>query len=231
MKTILFSGLLVAFLSLTACQEKDNNNNGQPANNNVATTPTTAQCNLPGSTNCNPAVYGQHGWQTYPWNYSNGFCGCPSGYRPVMSPSFGFACAPAYEFNFQVYYYQGYRYTSYNNQWTNIPQVSYSPAISGTNNCYSQAIRSCDVQASDCGSGSYCRPVGGGTRLGICTVGSGTETYYNPVNPYYVPYYYPGYSAYQQPHGRNCHYYSNSIFQGWYCYSYNKTSSGPGFNR
>ena len=66
-----------------------------------------------------------------------------------------------------------------NSQWSSIPQVTYSAALSGTNsNCYTQAAATCDLRAANsCGGNGVCRPTGGGTYLGICSYGRGAENY------------------------------------------------------
>jgi hypothetical protein len=188
-------------------------------------------------TNCNTAGYDQYGntqvqFTPYQGSYSNGFCGCPAGYRPIMNPTMGLACAPFNFFHANQYGYgnasgntygygsqysygsnTGYRpwgyayycfganslndprcgggainngesgnitrYAGQNNQWSSITQITYSPALTGSQaNCYSQAAATCDLRlANPCGNSGVCRPTGGGTYLGICSYGRGVEGY------------------------------------------------------
>lgn len=83
---------------------------------------------------------------------------------------------------FQAFSYQDYYEFQYsqNGQVSSIPQVTYSPAVSGQNgNCFTQAASVCDTQvANSCaGVGAICRPSGGGSRLGFCT-GGYSDAYY-----------------------------------------------------
>ncbi len=206
-KTLLSSLLLVAAVALSACQKSDNGGGSNNSNDTYATTP----CSGSNLTNCNggysPYNDGSIQFINYQGSYANGFCGCPYGYRPIMNPYSGLACAPS---NFFApfarrnpgYGMWGYSYrnvyngfnngqyssSSYggitnipgqNNQWSSIPQVTYNAAISGGNSgCYANAAATCDIrQANSCGDGSVCRPTGGGTYLGICSYQKGTEGY------------------------------------------------------
>lgn len=176
MKKAFYFLMFATLTMLTACEK--NEDKGQV----IAQTPVLT-CNIPGQTNCNPGVYQQAGWQVtaYQYSYSNGFCGCPVGSRPVISPQYGIGCAPAGAFQPQVQY-AGYG-TPSNGHWTNTPQISFNPAISGTNNCYADAAKSCSVRGvNTCASGQTCRPVGGASDLGLCTSGYGQENYEHPRN-------------------------------------------------
>ena len=116
-------------------------------------------------------------WNTPNWNYGawmwpqqwapqTGACGCPSGYRPVMSQYYGFSCAPdAYFNNYSVTWYNwGYFAGQYQNmQWVNNPQVNFS------NNSCNQIAQGCDVRLNNCSAGQFCQPVGGGSTIGLCT--------------------------------------------------------------
>lgn len=240
--------ILVALLSLSACQQKkDDSGTGSV----IATTPAT-QCNLPGaqSTDCDPSIYNTlntYGFQAYPynWQYSNGFCGCPIGTRPVMSSAFGIGCAPDNIFSFNNYGYLGWAYQPQNNQWSTIPQVSYSPVVNGTTNgsCWANPARACDVLNSnnDCkfnGVQGECRKVGGGSRLGICTYQNGVDVYSNN-NTAIIPGVwgggsyaagqfgvYGGFYVYSPVPNYNCQRYSSSFFTGYYCFNSSSTSSG-----
>lgn len=185
MKKLIFTVVCGAFMMLAACQDSKSNSNNNTNNGIYAQTPVVT-CNLPGQTNCNPGVYQQQNWQVYPYQagFSNGFCGCPVGTRPVMSPQYGIGCAPNDVF-MTNYQYSGWGYYPSNNQWTNIPQVTYNPAVSGTNgaNCFSDAAKICSVRsANSCGGTATCRPVGGGSDLGLCTNSYGQENYSHPRN-------------------------------------------------
>lgn len=182
--------LTTAVVLLNACQKKDDGGGGvgaTPAATPPAPVPVQT-CNVTGNTTCNPGTYQQFGPQMQPYqgSYVNGFCGCQSGFRPVMNSQWGISCAPADWFPGSSYY--GYNYhlisrLSTNNQWMAIPQITYSPAISGTgNNCYSSAASVCDIRnANSCASGGVCRPAGGGSYFGFCTHGTGTESYVSQV--------------------------------------------------
>lgn len=182
--------MIVTMFALTGCQppNDDNNNNGTSA-------PVYAQtpCNPNDLTNCqngNASIYNNNQIQflNYQGSYTNGFCGCPAGYRPIINPYIGLSCAPATFFHgFQNSYRMwGYNYQSIgitnqpgqNGQWSSIPQVTYAPALSGTQNCFANAAATCDLrQTNSCGNGGVCRPTGGGSYLGICSYGRGVESY------------------------------------------------------
>lgn len=180
--------LTVALVALNACQKKDD---GGGVGATPAATPTNVPvqtCNVPGNTACNPGVYQQVGpqMQGYQWSYSGGFCGCQTGFRPVMNSQWGISCAPDGWFPNASYYgfnYSQVAYQTQNNQWMTIPQVTYSPVISGNaNNCYATAASVCDIRtANSCASGGVCRPSAGGSYLGFCTHGTGNESYVSQV--------------------------------------------------
>lgn len=180
MKKAIYFVIFGALLTLTACDP----NKDSSTNDGQIYAQTPVPCNIPGQSNCNPSIYQQNNWivASYQYSYANGFCGCPAGTRPVMSPQYGIGCAPTGVFQ-QQYQYAGWGQPS-NNHWTSIPQVTYTPAVSGsTGNCYAEAGRSCSVRAANsCGAGKTCRPVGGASDLGLCTSGYGQETYEHPRN-------------------------------------------------
>lgn len=178
MKSVMFWAAALLALTLTACGDRGGDNNN---NNKYAQTPNST-CNIPGSnpSACNPGIYQQYGWQVYPHSYNWGgysaYCGCPAGYVPVGSMSWGFGCAPAHYLNNN--YYMGWSYPQ-NNQWVNIPQISYQTGYSNVSsyNCYGNAARSCDTRvAGSCGAGGICQPVSAGSALGICQGGTTTST-------------------------------------------------------
>ncbi len=192
-KNHLFTGILACLaLSLViACQKKDDGGSG----GTTATTP-VQDCNVPGNTSCNPGVYTQIApqMQTYQWSYSGGFCGCQLGQRPVMNASWGISCAPTNWFPTSSYYSFSYNvvaFQSQNTQWMAIPQVTYSPTISGSgNNCFTNAASVCDTRnANSCSDGGICRPTAGGTYLGFCVHGTGNESYTSQVCNYEWDYY------------------------------------------
>lgn len=190
MKKTIISLSLFFGLAMVACQNKDDGGN---KNTGYAQTP-NATCNLPNNQNCNPAMYQQYNqsfvpyvpeFTNYQYSYANGFCGCPAGYRPVMNTQWGLSCAPNNWFPGSQYY-AGYSaqsvYQAQNTHWTAIPQVTYSPAVSGNvSNCHTQAAAACDVRnPNQCSNGGICRATSGGSTIGICTYGVGTESYSNP---------------------------------------------------
>ncbi len=187
--------MLVAVVAFAvACKKNDDSGGGS----NYAATPTVAptqNCVNPATPGCTPAqpnFYQQNAPQfiNYQWGYANGFCGCPTGYRPVMNQSWGMSCAP-YSWFPNGFYYSSYAtfdiqsnwYGPQNGQWTSIPQVTYSPATSGnTTSCGAVASVICDTRnPATCTNGSTCRQVGGGTYLGLCSNGVGNESYQNPT--------------------------------------------------
>lgn len=189
--TLTLFSALAALLVLSACQKKDD------GGGTYATTP-VQPCNVPGNSNCNPGAYQEIGPQTqnYQWSYSNGFCGCGQGYRPIMNQQWGISCAPAGWFPGSAYYSYSYNQVAYYQsqnagQWMAIPQVTYNPVVSGnTTNCHANAASVCDIrQANSCSNGGVCRPSAGGSYLGFCTHGSGNESYSHRVCNYEYDYY------------------------------------------
>lgn len=213
----LASLLLMAILGLAACQKSDNGGGGNTSET-YATTPCTntnlATC---GNGNISGYNYGNIQFMNYQGAYSNGFCGCLGGFRPIIHPTMGLSCASSsffrpyqntgmglWGYSYSVFnnnYYSGGAYNGgyygntnssggitsqpgQNNQWSSIPQVTYNPAIAGSNNnCYANAAATCDIrQANSCGTSGVCRTTGGGTYLGICSYQRGTEGY-SQANP------------------------------------------------
>lgn len=215
--------LLTGLLSLAACQKKSDGSGGE-----VATTPCTATCNntvystLPGLTTPTSYTYGTNG----------GFCGCSYGNRPIYNGDWGFACVPANTLTYSAYW--GYNtstiYQAQNTAALNMQQVSYSPLQYGAdNNCFTAVAASCDVRAANsCTNGGFCRPIGGGSSVGVCTTGVGVDNYnagvttttttYDPyyTNPYYGGYYGAG-GYYGGGYGQsNCRYKTNSWGLSYY---------------
>jgi hypothetical protein len=195
---------LVSVLAACGKKSEDNGGNGGAAaspGGTFAQTPDSS-CNIPGSTTCTPNQYSQFGNQfiNYQWTNNGSFCGCPAGYRPIMNPQWGLSCAPdnyfpnysygnSYQYQYQAYSYSTvnyYEWYSQNGQISSIPQVTYSPGVSGQNGgCYAQAAAVCDIRAANtCANGSTCRASAGGSYLGFCTAGYGNESYSNPQNCY-----------------------------------------------
>ncbi len=197
--------LLTGVVLAVACKKSDGG--GGDGGGTYAGTPaqTCATAGDPSCTAAQPYYYQQNFPQmiNYQWNYANGYCGCPAGYRPVMNFNWGMNCAPANWFPTSAYYgasaYVTYNVSSFfyapqNVQWTSIPQVTYSPAVSGNvSSCGAQASAVCDTRvANSCSGGAICRQAGGGSYLGFCTTGTGNESYQYP-NPQngcmtYTPY-------------------------------------------
>ncbi len=177
-------------LMLVGCQKDDSSESG----GSFATTPNPTQncvdASNPACIPPQPNYYQQNAPQfiNYQWNYANGFCGCPSGYRPVFNYNWGLACAPGFwqpnysYYNVVAINVQSLFNSPQNGQWTSIPQMTYSPATSGSASaCGAQASVVCDTRnPATCTGGSQCIAVGGGTYMGLCTTGSGNETFYNP---------------------------------------------------
>ena len=189
-----FFAIALAVSALVACQKNDGGGNSGGDGGVQATTP-AQNCNIPGTSSdqCNPATYNQlvpNTFINYQWSFSGGFCGCPIGYRPVMNPQWGISCAPLNYFGglnptqFAGYSYQQVITSSQNGQWSSIPQITYSPAVSGNgNNCYANASSVCDTRSNSCGTGGVCRPTSGGSYIGLCTYGTGIDTYGSPTAP------------------------------------------------
>jgi hypothetical protein len=190
--------LLAVVILVSACKKNDDGGGGDTGA--FAATPPAApaqNCATPGNPACTPAqpYYYQQNFpqtQSYQWGYANGYCGCPIGYRPIMNYNWGLSCAPATWFpGYEYYSYggvvaynvQSFFYGPQNGQWTSIPQVTYSPAVSGNvQSCGAQATAVCDIRvANSCTGGAICRPAGGGSYLGLCTNGSGNESYSSPT--------------------------------------------------
>ncbi len=194
MKKSLFNvfSTVIVLVALAACGKSDDG--GESGGGTVAATP-TQNCNIPGNTGCNPGVYQQYApnFQTFQYSNANGFCGCPAGYRPVMNMTWGISCAPDNWFPTSTYYSYNYNtvlYYSQNNQWSSIPQITYSPATAGNNTSCSTAASVCDTRLTDpstgansqCQSGASCRATSGGSYVGLCTVGYGSDSYNRPAN-------------------------------------------------
>lgn len=194
--------LLIAVCAMTAMACA--NNGGSDSNQQVATTPQS--CNIPGqpATACNPGYYLDQGspYGIYPYPYTNnGVCGCGPGFRSIYNQAWGIACAPISIFNSGYNYGGGYSYGyayfnwgsfAQNQGWVNIPQANYNPAISGNLNC--NVGVACDTRnPNSCTNGAACRPIGGGSAMGLCTSGRGEDNYnYNPQFNYGYGYGYSG---------------------------------------
>jgi hypothetical protein len=212
----LFTAVLFgSLLTLAACKKKDDG--GGEGAGTVATTPCASTCNntvystLPGLITPTAYTYG-----------ANGFCGCAYGTRPIYNYEWGFACVPASTLTYSSYwgYNTGSIYQPQNFVPTNMQQVSYNPLQYGgdTNNCFHGVAASCDVRvANTCGGGATCRPIGGGSTVGVCTSAvGGVDAYnsgstYDPYNNHYYNGYYNGggYNHGGYNHG-NCSYRRNS---------------------
>jgi hypothetical protein len=132
-------------------------------------------------------TYGQYnGFNAYNFQYDNfnggqnyymgGFCGCPVNFRPIYNSYWGLGCIEGRFVNTTAYFI-GYGWTSTNNQWINIPQISTMP-VSGSN-CYQDAVLACDTQnPMVCGTGGICVSPNGG-RTGVCQYQNGYNYYNN----------------------------------------------------
>lgn len=228
--------LMIAVLSIgvltTACQKKDDGGGGGTPAATPAPAPapsvTTLQCNVPGNTTCNPGIYQNNSWPVYPyqWNYYNGFCGCPANYRPVYNATWGIGCAPIGTFTTDTAY-MGWMYQAQNNQWLNIPQVTYSATVSTSGNCFADAAQACDSGvANSCGANAECRKIGPASSLGLCVYRRGTDVYQQNYGCYYQGSawvcppgsgYYGGYNGGYNPYYGGG-YYGGGYYRGGYYY-------------
>jgi hypothetical protein len=205
MKKALYSALMMVMVvvSLAACKKSDGGGSSDDSGGGTIATTPNQNCNIPGTSGCNPNLYQQYAPNFIPYQgtYTNGFCGCPAGYRPVMNMSWGISCAPSNYFP-SSYYYSSTQVTFQiqNGQVSSMPQVTYAAAASGyVGNCYSAATSVCDVRSNSNPSNGgypvsaqcpavngapqgYCRGIGGGSYMGICSNGVGNESYSNRYN-------------------------------------------------
>lgn len=156
-------------------------------NGTWATTP--QPCNYTGygyqgSYNCNQyqgyyqnwgAQYPQMNWYYGSWYWptqiqpQTGYCGCPTGYRPTFSQYYGISCAPnAYFNNWTVTWININAYWGApQNSWgLSTPQTYYN----GSNPGCGQVAQGCDVRMNNCSGGYTCRPVAGGSTIGLCAL-------------------------------------------------------------
>ncbi|GIL18466.1 MAG: hypothetical protein BroJett040_22170 [Oligoflexia bacterium] len=112
--------------------------------------------------------YGSWYWPNQ-WQPQTGYCGCPLGYNPVFSPTYGVACAPIAYFNSYVVYYNNnwFQGAAQNTLPLNTPQTQYV-GPSTTSSCYNTAAQGCDVRLNTCPAGTVCQPTGGGSTIGLC---------------------------------------------------------------
>lgn len=177
---MIFTGLL----AITACKKSSDDN--QPGGT-IAATPCTATCNGTIYT----GVPGLAAPTAYTYGLNSGFCGCAYGTRPIYHPEWGFACVQANTIAYSAYlgYNSSTIYQAQNVAALNMQQINYSPVQYGSeNNCFSSVAASCDVRAAgSCTNGGFCRPIGGGSSVGVCTTGAGVDSY-NSGNPAVTPY-------------------------------------------
>lgn len=178
---IWISGIMIVAMSLLAACQSSNDSATTPVpvdNTQYATTP--QPCNATQvSPNCYQFPPGQqfpsNWWWPNQWQPTQGYCGCPFGFAPVLING-SMACVP-HQFFVQsqvVYFNWGFSFgPTQNNQWNNIPQNQYSntSAQSTTAQCFNQTAQGCDVRINNCPSGSLCQPVSGGSTIGLCTRG------------------------------------------------------------
>ena len=205
MKTLWTIATICGALAVFSCNNNSNGGSQQPTPTPTPNTPsvpsgyasTPQPCNnqnLPAGTLCqqsapagwNPAVQWTHGAWIWPsqYNITVGSCGCPSGYFPVHTHTFGMACAPVqYQHNFvshlqsrlhfQWQVQMGHHHGS-NGYW-NYPQNGYdlNQPITYYHNpdlyrCHQATAQGCDVRLNNCPTGGFCQPVAGGSTLGLC---------------------------------------------------------------
>jgi len=210
-----------AVVSIVACNPNKDSNGGGGSDTTVATTPTQS-CNIYGNTSCNPGQFQQFGTQFIAYNgtYNGGyFCGCPAGYRPIMTNEWGLNCAPDLYFPGSSNSYYGFHYSQVsatiqysiqNGQWTSIQQDLYRPVGQQHSGCHQYAAAACDIRLNQsngtnphCGiSGGTCQQTSGGSSLGVCsrpTYGNGYG--YGYGNNGYGGYTQPGCQRYMGPYG------------------------------
>ncbi len=203
-------------LFLSACaKSSDSNGGGGGGGGTVADTP----CN-------GPSCYSQNGGgyflpppvpNPYLYGPNGGYCGCSVGQRPVFNPQWGYACVSTQYMTYN--YYLGYSannlygFQGQNTIPLNNSPIAYSPLpYGGTANCQQNIAASCDTRATPaCTNGGICRPIGGGSSIGVCTTGQGIESYYPPTPGPYGGYGYGGYpgaypGAYPNGQYGNCTY-------------------------
>lgn len=198
MKYVLVSIIGLSLSLLVAC------GSSKSGGNKIAVTPTTT-CLLPNGQqgNCDINFYGQYGYNgltNYPYtqqgyngyqnNFAGGLCGCPSGSRPVYNNTGGLGCMTT-QYMVPGYGYNSYGWNSVGSYWYNIPQVAYQPFVSNSgSNCFNDVAYVCDVRLNNtCGGNGYCRPMTGGSAIGLCVTNPGS---YNNTS-YGTQGYYGGY--------------------------------------
>lgn len=115
-----------------------------------------------------------YGSNQYPYNsYTNGGFGGFGGFNSEYNTGLGFGGYVGGSLGTSPYNSIPYSTYTWNTQtWSFTSQVQpYNPLPenAGSNGCYSNVLGSCrtDITGS-CGATGYCRPIAGGTTLGIC---------------------------------------------------------------
>lgn len=167
-KSTLFSILGLFFAMQIGCSNSSGNKNAVTPINNTCV---NGICDNSYYNNFYQNGFLGYGYGNNYWGGYRGSCSCPAGYRPVYSGVIGMGCV-------QVNYFAPYAssaifwgniggtYTGY----VNIPQISNmdTSAYQG-DSCYNTVAQSCYLnQANSCSVG-YCRAIGNGQTLGICT--------------------------------------------------------------
>lgn len=171
--------MITTVFSIASCSKKSSGGGGSKVSHPPVVVTPDSCLNQPQS--CNGNVYNGNGFSNY--NYNNnqyydpnlGFCGCQPGSRPVVNGQWGMGCINTAAIN---YYSSNFSY-SFVFWITNAPQADlniqdapYTSDVNGGggwNNCYSNAISTCNTGVPNaCGAGNICRPIGGGSYLGAC---------------------------------------------------------------
>jgi hypothetical protein len=179
MKTLVIIYLSLVILAFAGCQKS----------NQDATVPTVTTDCLNNPNLCNSGAYQQSpGFTSYNYGYGYGYnnsiygsgynpyaygtgslCNCPIGTVPTYNNYSGLGCVRSSLIYGFAYVTIGY--SSNNNQWTNMPQISNTVGYGGVqgSRCYQGVVQSCLVgDSSSCSTGYTCRATGASSHLGIC---------------------------------------------------------------
>ncbi len=178
MKNWIYFFVALAVTAGVGCGIKNSN-----SDETIALTPTTDCMNYGYGYNgqCNYPYQQNPGFSQYPYNTqnglyqygTNGFCQCPNGSRPVYNSTMGLGCMSNATLDAGAIPYQSYNWNYSTNTWMNVNPTQYQPysgaITTSTVGCFNNVIVACDSRvAQSCGVGGYCRPVGGGSSLGLC---------------------------------------------------------------
>lgn len=195
MKTLFIVYIALVVLAFSACQKSNQEASvpgittdclNNPASCNAGMyqqspgfVPYNGQTNYGGGYNSGsygPSYGSYYGGQYNPFAFGNGsayLCNCPSGTVPTYNNYSGLGCVQSSMV--YGYAYASFGYTTNNNQWTNIPQISNTVGYSN-NGCYNGVIQSCLVtDSSTCSVGYSCRSNSASSRLGVCISNSANQ--------------------------------------------------------